>query len=276
MLFFLYRNCFILYIIRSIALSLLFLLYFMTLDAKELNEDDNEFIRSLTQPQSGEILEVYDKNGSKFVTFSNLDIKVGENGIIIRDLGTYQPIVANVIVVHTEKAKATAKVIPFDQLYQPFLPTPNLIPQVGDRMVFRSFNNKAFIIAPNEENYTAIKEKFSFIEFVSSDLLMGFLNSQGKHDPSIKTLPKACNEYGVGLVFIVGSQYLGVLNCNNLESIIKYKYDPINKRSIKTPFYTRVNFDGGGSLTYVLSSKKSKNYFLYYDNMIDNGGKEQN
>ncbi len=233
-----------------------------------LNANENNFIRNLTQPQFSEIIEITKKNGETFVSFSNIDVKDGESGIIVRNLESYQVIVANIVATNTEKTKAIGKVLPFKQLAQPFLPTPNLIPQVGDKIIFRSFNNKAFIIAPNEENYTAIKEKYPFIEFVSSDLLMGFLNSQGKHDPDIKTLPKACNEYGVGLVFIVGSKNIGILNCSNLKNIVKYKNTPIESKTIQSPFYTRVNFDGGGSLTYSLSPKKSKNYFPYYNSMI--------
>ncbi|MCI5786443.1 plasminogen-binding N-terminal domain-containing protein [Helicobacter trogontum] len=229
--------------------------------------DIKDSIKLMTQPEISKILEINKHDNSMLVTFANINLKVGESGIVMRDLSSYQAIVASVVVVRLEGTKAVAKVLPFTQLAQPYLPTPNMTPEVGDIVIFRSFNNKAFLIAPNETTYKAIVEQYDFIEFVNSDLLMGFLNSQGKHDPTPKILPKACNEYGVGLVFIVGSQDIGVFNCQNVARIAKYK-NTLTDTTTKSPFYTRTSFEGGGSLTYSLSSKKSKNYFLYYDEFL--------
>ena len=233
----------------------------------ENEEIQDDFIKNITQPEISEITEIQKNNNEEIVVFSNLGLKIGESGIIMRDLSSYKAIVASVVITKVENAKTFAKVMPFTQLVQPYLPTPNMKPKVGDQVIFRSFNNKAFLIAPNEKSYKAISEKYPFIEFVSSDLLMGFLNSQGKHDPTNKTLPKACNEYGVGIVFIVGSKELGIFSCQNMARLAKYPNELIDKTT-KSPFYTRTNFEGGGSLTYSLSSKKSKDYFLYYDSFM--------
>lgn len=227
----------------------------------------DDFMRNITQPEMSEITETIKQHDEDLVVFSNLNLQVGESGIIMRDLSSYKVIVASAVITKVEHTKTFAKVIPFTQLVQPYLPTPNMTPQVGDQVIFRSFNNKAFIIAPNEKSYKAISEKYPFIEFVSSDLLMGFLNSQGKHDPTNKTLPKACNEYGVGLVFIIGSKEMGIFSCQNMARLAKYPNE-LTDKSTKSPFYTRTNFEGGGSLTYSLASKKSREYFLYYDSFM--------
>ncbi|MDY5950686.1 MAG: plasminogen-binding N-terminal domain-containing protein [Helicobacter sp.] len=231
----------------------------------ETNTKDS--IKLITQPEISEILEINKQGDDTLITFTNINLKVGESGIILRDLSSYKAIVASVVVIKLEGTKAIAKVSPFTQLTQPYLPTPNMTPETGDMVIFRSFNNKAFLIAPNEITYKNITEKYDFIEFVSSDLLMGFLNSQGKHDPTPKLLPKACNEYGVGLLFIVGSKDIGIFSCQNVARIAKYK-NTLTDTTTKSPFYTRTNFEGGGSLTYSLSSKKSKDYFLYYDEFL--------
>lgn len=231
----------------------------------ETNTKDS--IKLITQPEISEILEINKQGDDTLITFTNINLKVGESGIILRDLSSYKAIVASVVITKLEGTKAIAKVSPFTQLTQPYLPTPNMTPETGDMVIFRSFNNKAFLIAPNEITYKNITEKYDFIEFVSSDLLMGFLNSQGKHDPTPKLLPKACNEYGVGLLFVVGSKDIGIFNCQNVARIAKYK-NTLTDTTTKSPFYTRTNFEGGGSLTYSLSSKKSKDYFLYYDEFL--------
>ncbi|RDU62227.1 plasminogen-binding protein pgbA [Helicobacter sp. MIT 14-3879] len=233
-------------------------------------------VRNLTQVEITQISHIESHKDKTLITLPNMSLRIGEVGIITRDLESYQAIVANVEIIHIEGVNAIAKVIPFNQLKQPYLPTPRLTPQEGDKVIFRIYNNKAFLIAPDKYSYDTISSQYSFIDFINSDLLMGFLNSQGKHDPTPKNLPKACNEYAAGLVFIVGSKTLAVLNCQNLSTI--YQYDIVLPDSItaQSPFYTRIHFDGGGSLTYVFASKKSKDYFGYYDSLIHAGRQSEN
>ncbi|WP_158657017.1 plasminogen-binding N-terminal domain-containing protein [Helicobacter aurati] len=231
-------------------------------------------IKNLTQIEITQIgdVENAESNNATFITFPAMSLKVGETGIVMRDLESYQGIAASVEVINVNGATATAKILPFTQLQQPYLPTPRITPQKNDKVIFRSYNNKAFLIAPDEKTYNAIKAQYPFIDFVSSDLLMGFLNSRGKHDPTSKTLPAACNEYAVGLVFIMGSNTLAVLNCQNLKTIHQHNITLPAHITPQSPFYTRIDFDGGGSLTYMFASKKSrKDYFGYYDSLIQAG-----
>ncbi|RDU64910.1 plasminogen-binding protein pgbA [Helicobacter didelphidarum] len=253
---------------KFLALWIVFYIQYLFGETIQQPSNQLELIKTLTQPEISQIGSILGEKDSVSITFSHLDLKVGESGIITRDLGVYEVIVGNAEITKIEGTLATAKVTPPNQLVQPYLPTPNLKPQEGDKIVFRNFNDKAFLIAPNEETYRAVVEYYSFINFVNSDLLMGFLNSRGKHDPTTKTLPQACNEYGVGLVFIVGSESIGVLNCQNVAIIQKYHLTPINKSSIQAPFYTRAKFDGGGSLTYAFATKKSREYYKYYDTFL--------
>ncbi|STQ86349.1 plasminogen-binding protein pgbA [Helicobacter muridarum] len=237
----------------------------------EINEHKIQELKNLTQIEISQIQVVESINDVWFATFPAKNLKVGEVGIIIRDLESYRVVVADVEIISIDGDLARAKVVPFSQLKQPYLPTPKLTAQQGDKIIFRSYNDKAFLIAPDEMTYNLVKEKYQFVNFISSDLLMGFLNSRGKHDPTKKTLVAACNEYAVGMVFIVGSDTLAAFGCQNLSLI--HESDIVTSGvSPQTPFYTRVNFEGGGSLTYLFASKKSrKNYFSYYDSIIKAG-----
>lgn len=237
----------------------------------KINEHKIQELKSLTQIETSQIQGVESINDVWFVTFPAKSLRVGEVGIIIRDLESYHAIVADVEIISIDGDLARAKAIPFSRLKQPYLPTPKLTVQQSDKVVFRSYNNKAFLIAPDEMTYNLVKERYQFINFISSDLLMGFLNSRGKHDPTKKNLVAACNEYAVGMVFIVGSDTLAAFGCNNLSLI--YESEIVTSGvSPQTPFYTRVNFEGGGTLTYLFASKKSrKNYFGYYDSIIKAG-----
>lgn len=231
-------------------------------------DDYKEVVQNLTQQESSDIDNVFQDKQDTFVSFSHLSLRVGESGIIFRNLTSYDTIVGALEITKIDGTKAIAKLIPFTQLKQPYLPTPALTPQKGDKVIFRSFNDKAFIIAPNEATYRNIITQYPFLNFMNSDLLMGFLNSRGKHDPTKQTLPQACNQYGVGLLFVVGSKNTAIFDCLNVKQILKYPSLPLDTNVTKSPFYTRVNFEGGGSLTYSLSAKKSKDYYKYYDEFI--------
>lgn len=237
-------------------------------DIAENNTQIIESIRSLSQPEITQIESIEKKGGETYITFPNLSLNVGESGIIMRDLEVYQVLVANVEVIQIKGTQAIGKITQSNQLSQPYLPTPRMTVGVGDKVIFRFLNDKAFIIAPNEETYRAISKQFNFLNFINSDLLMGFLNSQGKHDPTSKNLPNACNEYAAGLIFIVGSKSVGIFSCQNMEMIEKYAFVPLDFNNFQAPFFTRIKFDGGGSLTYLFASKKSKEYYKYYDEIL--------
>lgn len=245
----------------------LFIMAFHIAFCKNANEII-ESIRALSQPEITQIESVEKKGSETFVTFPNISLNVGESGIIMRDLDVYQVLVANVEVTRIDGTQASGKISQPKQLAQPYLPTPRMSVESGDKVIFRNFNDKAFLIAPNEATYRAIITQFDFLNFVNSDLLMGFLNSQGKHDPTSKNLTQACNEYAVGLVFIVGSKSVGIFGCQNMKMIEKYDFTPLDSSNFSSPFFTRIKFDGGGSLTYLFASKKSKEYYKYYDEIL--------
>ncbi|MWV61909.1 plasminogen-binding protein pgbA [Helicobacter saguini] len=249
---------------------LIFVCVCVFLSANDEKFDDSiEFIRTLSQPESTQIESISDEKGEILATFSNLSLVKGESGIVMRDLEVYQALVGNMEIVEVDGTKAVGKFSKLTQLSQPYLPTPRLKAEVGDKVSFRNFNNKAFVIAPNEATYRHIIDKYGkIIDFINPDLLMGFLNSQGKHDPTDKRLIAACSEYAAGLVFIVGSKNLAIFSCGNMAMLKKYPFTPLNSESFQAPFYTRAKFEGGGSLTYLFASKKSRQYYQYYDIMI--------
>ena len=246
-------------------------LYFFAVFGLLFAEDSMDSIKAFTEPKSARIVSVKNEGKSQIIEVSFDDsakmIK-GESGFILRDLGSYEAIVSSVEVLDSKEGSASCIVKPFVELEQKFLPEPRLQPKEGDLVLFRQFNDKAFIIAPNEATYRKIRDSYGYINFINSDLLMGFLNQRGKYDPTEKNLPIACSQYGAGLLFIAGSKEVAVIDCQNMSRLTKYAMD-MDKSEPQSPFYTRVNFEGGGSLTYSLSSKKSRQYYEYYDGFID-------
>ncbi|WP_104697062.1 MULTISPECIES: plasminogen-binding N-terminal domain-containing protein [unclassified Helicobacter] len=214
-----------------------------------------------------EILSLDPKENT--VVFNAKDLKVGESGIVVTKLTDYAGIIAQVEVLRCcQDNKAVAQIKPFEALKQIYLPTPNIKPKEGDRVVFRSFNQKAFLVAPNLEFYERIKEEYKDFDFLSSDLLLGYLFSYGEFDPSKLFFKKACNAYSAGLLFVVNRDTLDILDCQSFKILDSKKLDTSKVEDTQIPFYSRIDEIKSGTLFSFLQSKKARYYFAYYTNLL--------
>lgn len=214
-----------------------------------------------------EILSIDTKENT--IAFNAKDLKVGESGIIVTKLTDYAGIIAQVEVIKCcQDNKAIAQIKPFEALKQIYLPNPNIKPKVGDSVIFRSFNNKAFLVSPDINFYEKIKEEYKDFNFLSSDLLLGYLFSYGEFDPSKLFFKKACNAYSAGLLFVVNKDALDILDCQSFKILDSKKLDTSGVEEPHIPFYSRVDEIKSGTLFSFLQSKKAKYYFAYYTNLL--------
>ncbi|PAF53538.1 hypothetical protein BKH42_05690 [Helicobacter sp. 13S00482-2] len=216
------------------------------------------------------IQDVDTKN--KTLTFPAYDLLIGETGFIITKLTDYRVISAKLEIESIKDGVAKAKFSDFDAMKQKYLPTPRVEPKKGDMVFFRELNNRAFLIAPDLNTYEKIKSTLKKeVSVMSSDLLMAYLNDYGGFDPNPKFLKKACNLYSVGLLYIVGTNSLNVLDCQSLARLQTNYFDTSGVTQSIAPFFSRFQEIKTGSLSSLFYSKKSKNYFEFYDNLIKNG-----
>ncbi|WRA19345.1 plasminogen-binding N-terminal domain-containing protein [Helicobacter pylori] len=201
----------------------------------------------------------------KIIRFPAHDLKVGEFGFVVSKLSDYEVINSEVVIIAVENGVATAKFRTFDSMKQSHLPTPRIVAKKGDLIYFRQFNNQAFLIAPNDEIYEQIRATNTDINFISSDLLVTFLNG---FDPKIANLRKACNVYSVGVIYIVTTNTLNILSCESFEILEKRELDTSGVTKTSTPFFSRVEGIDAGTLGKVFSGSQSKNYFAYYDALV--------
>ncbi len=201
----------------------------------------------------------------KIIRFPAHDLKVGEFGFVMSKLSDYEVINSEVVIIAVENGVATAKFRAFDSMKQSHLPTPRIVAKKGDLIYFRQFNNQAFLIAPNDALYEQIKATNTDINFISSDLLVTFLNG---FDPKMTNLRKACNIYSVGVIYLVTTNTLNILNCESFEILEKRALDTSGVTKTSTPFFSRVEGIDAGTLGKLFSGSKSKNYFAYYDALV--------
>ncbi len=201
----------------------------------------------------------------KIIRFPAHDLQVGEFGFVVTKLSDYEIVNSEVVVIAVENGVATAKFRAFESMKQSHLPTPRMVARKGDLVYFRQFNNQAFLIAPNDEIYEQIRATNTDINFISSDLLVTFLNG---FDPKIANLRKACNVYSVGVIYIVTTNTLNILSCESFEILEKRELDTSGVTKTSTPFFSRVEGIDAGTLGKLFSGSQSKNYFAYYDALV--------
>ncbi|GAA7272443.1 plasminogen-binding protein PgbA [Helicobacter pylori] len=201
----------------------------------------------------------------KTIRFPAHDLQVGEFGFVVTKLSDYEIVNSEVVIIAVENGVATAKFRAFESMKQSHLPTPRMVARKGDLVYFRQFNNQAFLIAPNDELYEQIRATNTDINFISSDLLVTFLNG---FDPKIANLRKACNVYSVGVIYIVTTNTLNILSCESFEILEKRELDTSGVTKTSTPFFSRVEGIDAGTLGKLFSGSQSKNYFAYYDALV--------
>ncbi len=201
----------------------------------------------------------------KILRFPAYDLKVGEFGFVVTKLTDYEIITSEVVVIAVENGVATARFKAFDSMKQRHLPTPRMAPKKGNLIYFRQFNNQAFLIAPNDELYEKIKAENPDTNFISSDLLVIHLNG---FDLKAANLKRGCNAYSVGVVYIVTTNTLNILDCQSFEILEKRPLDTSGISKTAVPFFSRVEGVDVGTLGKLFSGSQAKRYFLYYDTLL--------
>lgn len=243
---------------KILCIASLIVIIFSIANANKFNE-----------PLSINIEKIDGKN--KTLSFPAYDLKVGETGFVLTKLSDYMVISAKLEIESIKDGIAIARFSDFDGMKQKYLPTPRIEPKAGDMASFRELNNKAFLIAPDLTTYEKIKTQFKDeTDFMSSDLLMGYLNDYGGFDPNPKFLKKACSIYSVGLLYIVTTDHINILDCQSLVSLDSLPFDTSAVSETSAPFFSRLQEIKTGSLGSLFYSKKSRNYFKFYDDLVKN------
>lgn len=217
-----------------------------------------------TLPRSAEIQSVSSQN----LSFEAGDFKVGQTGIILTQTQGYDVIIGNVVIDRIQDKQAIASYSPLETIVQKYLPTPQIKPSRGDKVVFGSFYDKAIIIAPDQESYNKILISNPQISFAHIDLFEAFLAKDGINDPKPKELGQFCRAYSVGLVYLLASNGVNILDCQSFQLLDVMAFDISLIQETKSPFFSRIPDIDTGSLMSKLRSKKSRHYFKYYDELI--------
>ncbi|TLD97357.1 plasminogen-binding protein pgbA [Helicobacter jaachi] len=205
---------------------------------------------------------------AKEISFYANRLKVGESGIVLTEQQGYEMIIASAVITRIEGDRAYASIAPFSNIEQKYLPTPQASPKEGDKVIFGGFYNRAIAIAPNQESYNKILSSASNVSFSHIDLFAAFLAKDGINDPKPKHLRAFCNAYSIGLVYVFASNGINVLDCQSFAILEVLSAQDVQDKQTQAPFFSRIPNINTGSLASKLRSKKSRQYFSYYDDLL--------
>lgn len=194
----------------------------------------------------------------------SLDLKVGESGILQREVNGNSFIIANLIVEKIEDGVALLKFKSFDDLEQDYMPKPLGEPKEGDLAVFRIFYNRGIIISPNQNLYQKIFESNPNINFTHPDVFASFLANQKSNMPSKEDFAKFCAKFNIGLVYLSQSNSVFTIDCNSFKILQTNSMESVDS-TMQTPFFNRLSDE---LINKLFSVKKMEDYEVYYEKLL--------
>lgn len=201
-------------------------------------------------PISTPLLDVNENTGS--VESSHL--KVGMSGFVVRHFDDkHSSIIANARISSLNAAthRALVDISPYDGLRQNSLPSGNWKAKANDEVVMAYDYERALLIAPNDDTYSALTKSIPNVEWVHPDTYATYLSHEGHPTPLVEDFHRFCTANSVGLLYIQSAQTLFTLDCKNFSLLESAPSQSVKKEAL-TPFYSRVaairaNWWGAGS-----------------------------
>ena len=136
-------------------------------------------------------------------------------------------------------------------------------------MVFRSFNDRAFLIAPTQDIYEKVRNAYPDVTWLHPDLFAAYLMDIGHTAPVKGDFRKICAQYATGVVYIVNLNEGQALDCQTF-SLIKKDYitgrAPIEERML--PFFSRIGSTNQEWFSYLINDKRTQDYYIYFDALL--------
>lgn len=206
---------------------------------------------------------------------NSTDLRIGESGFVIRQFDQqHSMIISRAVVVAIENDRAKLSLLPYQLFENQSMPLPMLVPQKDDYVIFRAFFNRAFLIAPNQQLYLDVTERYSNVEWLHPDLFAAFLMSQGKSAPSLADFKEICSLYATGVVYLIRSNQGELRDCQSFALLKQDTLNTNNSEQMK-PFFSRLGNIERSWIGFLLGDAKIGDYYLYYNDVI-RGAAESN
>lgn len=191
-------------------------------------------------------------------------ILLHSSGIVVHEIDTQKSIIARVSVIGRENGLVKLQFKVFDMLAQDAMPLPNVLPQVGDKIVLNYLYDRALIIAPDKSVYDFIAQKLNRIYFLHPDLFGAHMIQEYRQTPRRSDFRSFCSKNAVGLLVVALENKAEIVDCQDFGKIEEFAIP--QAQSLQIPFYSRIT--GYKSDIFSLNDEAIGNYYVYYEKLI--------
>ncbi|MDR0579231.1 MAG: plasminogen-binding N-terminal domain-containing protein [Campylobacteraceae bacterium] len=197
-------------------------------------------------------------------------IEVGSSGIVMRRFeNSQETIIARAIVLAKDGISALVELKPYDALAQNTFPKLAIIPKSEDEIRLNYLYNRSLIVAPTYENYKAVTDYFTKIDWVHPDIPAAYLAKKYVPNPDLKDFGELCSINLTGLIAFSIENREYFVDCIS-HKIIKVssgiKADDEQRLNV-TPFYSRISANIQTS-PLIIGDKRIKDYTSYYKKLL--------
>ncbi len=234
--------------------KILFILFFITAICSSTNAIDVKNKIVVTIPHQD----------SSAIKIPAVSLKVGESGIVTREVQNNEFILGNAIVSSINDGVATITITPFEAMNERYMPRP--LGEVGekDKIIFRILYARALILAPNQNVYQEVLSQNKGIDFIHPDIFATFLAQNDVNMPDTDSFKMFCDKFSVGLIFIATNGNTNILDCQSFRIIDSENY-PQKDSTSQSPFWTRISDE---SLDSLFDMDKMQDFSNYYTHLI--------
>ncbi len=208
---------------RSITFLLLFLTSFLLADSSP---------RSVTSRLSH-------VDGQTAIA-QGVHLPTGVSGIVIHHYDqTHAAIVSSAFVIGDTTAGAKLKLLPYQGLRQPKLPTIKTHPADGDTVILGYLYDRVAPIVPNEKSFELARQTFRNLTLIHPDLIAAELAKDKTPIPDKAHLQQACEKFSLGLVMFMFSDGTDFIDCVSWKRVAHTDTASVDAKNFKQPFYNR-------------------------------------
>ncbi len=195
-------------------------------------------------------------------------ISIGTSGVVMHSFDEeHKTIIANVEVVEKKEGSAVLKYKRFKGLQQSALPSYDITPQKGDKVILNYLYDKAMAIVPDSKTLQYVTTKFNNVEWVHPDIFGAKLAVEYTPVPKKNDFKSECRENSFSLLFFAVEDDGYFVDCNSFKILAKTKL-PKSSSTPKVPFYTRLK-EIKGRMFGLMGGKGINNYNGYYKKLLN-------
>ncbi|AJC86689.1 plasminogen-binding N-terminal domain-containing protein [Campylobacter sp. RM16704] len=191
-------------------------------------------------------------------------ILLHSSGIVVHEIDTQKSIIARASVIGRENGYIKLQFKVFDMLTQDAMPLPNVLPQIGDKIVLNYLYDRALIIAPDKSTYDFIAQKLNGLYFLHPDLFGAHMIQEYRQTPRRSDFRSFCSKNAVGLLVVALEKKAEMVDCQDFGKIEEFAIP--QAQNLQVPFYSRIT--GYKSDIFSLNDEAIGNYYVYYEKLI--------